>query len=496
MCRTTKRRCRHNPQRDRQRRAAMKTYRADLASAAAQFAGPSVIAVIDSAPSSALAPIATILGLDCATVSSVAPHTCLTHDISGALRELAAAQEADRLASAPVIIEYTQTRGYVPLHPLPGPITSHLAFEELFEKYGAPSVRTLSSDISGGWPLTAEELDQVESAQQRDRQNFADLMVASARQERETAMDPEIWQQNHAREQETIQQAEASCTAEDGIDFHSADGSDFTISAGEVKSICQAYGRLSGRSDINARFFATNSDAALAHAAYLTRCDSPLQAIGPENWADYIARAKGDENQARHDVAADVVTTFVREPAVVYTTRASDSYAALLGARKIRDHAETVAERWSIDTAGPWSKISSCAPGNQEVRLDGLLRPRNMIAEEPFGMYDGHSCLESGGMYLPESNVLDELAAYLKQLNRSDDDRVAAVAGEIVGKLQAVRTMPASKLAEHTERQWRLVELADAAERLCEDPNRIEDVTFLPVNDPDQMGLFALIAAT
>ena len=98
MCRTGTRRCpgAHNPQRDQARRQEMKIYRSDLMAAVTGTAGPAVLAVIESAPTSALAPIAVELGMDPSAVSSVRPSTRLTHDVTAVLRELSVAQASER----------------------------------------------------------------------------------------------------------------------------------------------------------------------------------------------------------------------------------------------------------------------------------------------------------------------------------------------------------------------------------------------------------------
>ncbi|KMV13916.1 hypothetical protein ACT17_32555 [Mycolicibacterium conceptionense] len=74
----------------------MKIYRSDLMAAVTGTAGPAVLAVIESAPTSALAPIAVELGMDPSAVSSVRPSTRLTHDVTAVLRELSVAQASER----------------------------------------------------------------------------------------------------------------------------------------------------------------------------------------------------------------------------------------------------------------------------------------------------------------------------------------------------------------------------------------------------------------
>ncbi|MBP2451802.1 hypothetical protein [Mycolicibacterium lutetiense] len=510
MCRTAKRRCPHNPQRDRERRAAMKTYRADLASAAAQFAGPGVLSVIAAAPASALAPIATDLGLDPATVSSVSPSTHVTHDISGALRGLAAAKAADaghvpseHTLRRAAILNYEHFRGYEPLHPLfVGVIAPPRELDDLRTSYAKVHEHTASDGLgAGNARLTVSELGAIEADRARRRQEIADLFVAETRQDRADAGDSEQWSEWLAAEQNSITTTETvSNTAPTRktsterqtapqISFHTADGFEENIDPATATHIAAAYTRLSGN-DVDIRFFATHSDAVLAHGVHIGRCDTPAEAIGEVNWKAYLTRADGDERKAREAVATDIETVFSSSDVAAFATRASHRRAL-----KVSEAVETAARRWEEDTDAAWKVFPSSGPVRHQVILDRLLRPRHLIGDDPFDLYDGVATYSSGGVYLPESNVVEAMVTHVKMLHQHHDLRMQAVADAIIDRARAARDLPTGSFAERIERQWQLVELADAAELLTEDPDHIEDVTLLTANDPNQMELFALDAA-
>lgn len=396
--------------------------------------------------------------------------------------------QAERLA------DYTLSRGYEPLHPLVGPTTALRTAEQLVAEHGTVAFRSIAGDLAAPVPLSPAGLAAVEANQRRERQEIVDLYVCKARELRQEISRTD-WVAMAANELRSIEAAEASGNRYAPICFHMADGDEESIGAAEVRALCKAYGRITCRGGIDAQFFGRNADAVLAHGVYITRCDTPEQAIGTKSWKQYLRRSKGDEQAARLSVASDIELVFVRESAVMFTTRAADPGEGTFGAGKISDDAQCVVDRWCEDTDDAWDRLPDNDGGHLRVILDRLLRPRSAIATEPFEYSDWDSSRStSGGIYGPEASAVERLVEMLGTVDRSVE-RMPLVINEIIAQARAVRTLPRSTLVEYVERQWRLTELADLAEELTMNPQRIDEAVVLPVDHPDQLQLFAVDAA-
>ncbi|MDB2196293.1 hypothetical protein [Mycobacteroides abscessus] len=403
-------------------------------------------------------------------------------------RKAQGSSQAERLA------DYTLSRGYEPLHPLVGPTTALRTAEQLVAEHGTVAFRSIAGDLAAAVPLSPAGLAAVEANQRRERQEIVDLYVCKARELRQEISRTD-WAAMAATELRSIEAAEASGNRYAPICFHTADGEEESIGAAEVRALCKAYGRITCRGDIDAQFFGRNADAVLAHGVYITRCDTPEQAIGTKSWKQYLRRSKGDEQAARLSVASDIELVFVRESAVMFTTRAADPGEGTFGAGKISDDAQCVVDRWCEDTDDAWDRLPDNDGGHLRVILDRLLRPRSAIATEPFEYSDWDSSRStSGGIYGPEASAVERLVEMLGTVDRSVE-RMPLVINEIIAQARAVRTLPRSTLVEYVERQWRLTELADLAEELTMNPQRIDEAVVLPVDHPDQLQLFAVDAA-
>lgn len=403
-------------------------------------------------------------------------------------RKAQGSSQAERLA------DYTLSRGYEPLHPLVGPTTALRTPEQLVAEHGTVAFRSIAGDLAAAVPLSPAGLAAVEANQRRERQEIVDLYVCKARELRQEISRTD-WAAMAATELRSIEAAEASGNRYAPICFHTADGEEESIGAAEVRALCKAYGRITCRGDIDAQFFGRNADAVLAHGVYITRCDTPEQAIGTKSWKQYLRRSKGDEQAARLSVASDIELVFVRESAVMFTTRAADPGEGTFGAGKISDDAQCVVDRWCEDTDDAWDRLPDNDGGHLRVILDRLLRPRIVIATEPFEYSDWDSSRStSGGIYGPEASAVEQLVEMLGTVDRSGE-RMPLVINEIIAQARAVRTLPRSTLVEYVERQWRLTELADLAEELTMNPELIDEAIVLPVDHPDQLQLFAVDAA-
>lgn len=403
-------------------------------------------------------------------------------------RKAQGSSQAERLA------DYTLSRGYEPLHPLVGPTTALRTAEQLVAEHGTVAFRSIAGDLAADVPLSPAGLAAVEANQRRERQEIVDLYVCKARELRQEISRTD-WAAMAATELRSIEAAEASGNRYAPICFHTADGEEESIGAAEVRALCKAYGRITCRGDIDAQFFGRNADAVLAHGVYITRCDTPEQAIGTKSWKQYLRRSKGDEQAARLSVASDIELVFVRESAVMFTTRAADPGEGTFGAGKISDDAQCVVDRWCEDTDDAWDRLPDNDGGHLRVILDRLLRPRIVIATEPFEYSDWDSSRSaSGGIYGPEASAVEQLVEMLGTVDRSGE-RMPLVINEIIAQARAVRTLPRSTLVEYVERQWRLTELADLAEELTMNPELIDEAIVLPVDHPDQLQLFAVDAA-
>ncbi|WP_234802915.1 hypothetical protein [Mycobacteroides abscessus] len=342
--------------------------------------------------------------------------------------------------------------------------------------------------------MSPTELASVEVNERRQRQEIIDLHVSKARKLRQEVSTAD-WEAMAAEELESIAAAESSGKPYASIAFRSADGNDESISAEEVKGLCKAYTRITGRVDVDPKFFAQNSEAVLAHAVHVTRCDTPEQAIGGNSWKQYLHRAKNDEQGARLAVAADIESVFVQESAAMFTTRAADSVDGAFGARDIGDHVQYVVGRWNVDTDEAWNRLPVPDSEYPRVILDRLLRPRVDIGSEPFDRFDWDSTHEAhGGLYGPESGAVECLVEMLVSVDRSDH-RMPLVINEIIAQAEAARALPRGTLVECVELQWRLAELADLAEQLTMNPQLINEAIVLTVDHPDQLQLFAVDAA-
>lgn len=393
----------------------------------------------------------------------------------------------DRLPAA-AVRDYRPSRGYLPLHPVPAPLPRLRGLAALREKHWAPEALSTWDGLDGGFPLEAAQLEAVQAQRVRRRQEIVDLCVAETRRERAEAADEHQWLQWALAESE---QAAAPVPhpaprPAPRIEFRTAEGALQRIAAADAAAIARAYGRLIGRRGTAAWFFALQNEAVLAHGAHMTSCDTPVEAIGAKSWSGYLEHAGGDEQHARQDAADDVAAVFGSVAAVRYATRAAADLAAALA-----EAAERVAARWQVNTAQVWNALPPSVPGNHQVVLDGLLRPRHALGEEPFSFFDHTAPFsrEHGGVYGAEAGAADELIDLLSSLYRRGDQKLLAVADEIADQARMARMLPTGT-AERTERQWRLAELVDAAERLVDDPDVVEQVEFLPLPDPDQLPLF------
>ncbi|SIM25679.1 Uncharacterised protein [Mycobacteroides abscessus subsp. abscessus] len=388
------------------------------------------------------------------------------------------------------LADYTLSRGYEPLHPLVGPATPLRPLEQLTADHGTPTFRFIAGDLAAALPLSPAELAAVEVNQHRQRQEIADLYVCKARELRQEISSAD-WAVMAAVELESIEAAESSGASRASVSFHTVDGNEESIDAAEVKTLCKAYGRITSRDDIDARFFARNADAVLAHAVYTTRCDTPEQAIGTRSWKRYLRRAKSDEQSARLAVVSDIEVVFVRESSAMFTTRAADPVNGKFGALEISDDAQCVVGRWGEDTDDVWNRLPDNGSGHQRVILDRMMRPRIDIGTEPFDRFGWDSDrAASGGIYGPESGAVELLVEALESLSGSDG-RIPLIITEILAQARSTRTLPRTTLVEYVERQWRLAELADLAEQLTINPHLADEAIVLPVNHPDQLQLFS-----
>lgn len=392
------------------------------------------------------------------------------------------------------LADYALSRGYEPLHPLVAPATPLRPVEQLTADHGTPTVRSIAGDLAAAVPMSPTELAAVEVNQRRQRQEIADLYVCKARELRQEISSAD-WAAMAAVELESIEAAEASGDSRVSVSFHTVDGNEESIGAMEVKTLCKAYGRITSRGNIDAHFFAGHADAVLAHAVYITRCDTPEQAIGAKSWKQYLRRAKGDEQSARLAVVSDIEIVFVRESAAMFTTRAADPVHGKFGALDVSDDAQYVVSRWSEDTDEVWNRLPDRAGGRQRVILDALMRPRIDIGSEPFGRFDWDSDqAASGGIYGPENGAVELLIEMFGFVDRSDE-RMMLVINEIIAQARAARALPRTTLVECVARQWLLTELADLAEQLTMNPQLINEAVVLTVDHPDQLQLFAVDAA-
>lgn len=539
MCRTNGRRCpRHRSvQRDRERRKAMRTYRADVATAAKAVAGPHVLDVIAAAPTAALAPLAAELGLNPTEVSSVAPSNRLNHDITETLRAFAVAQATDTAEAAAAeaatqladeVVTVTSSPApeglpfRVPSRNMPAP-WEILRKTEL-DTFAAPTLRALLFDPHAD----AAELDAAEQAAADKRQRYTDMCVTATRALRADTADtdldnaeaadpdddydaPETWESRRAAELAAVEAAE-KVGGNRGIpsfEFYTADGEEHRIDLRDARRAGEAYARLTGIGGVDLAYFTVpdNSDAALAFVAHLGGCHTPEQAIGEANWQRYLTQAEGDETAARKAAATDIAA-LSDETATAYITRAAAeerwtqrvdriNAGATAGLRQVNNRmlagaAEAVVDRWQADPAAAWAALPDATLGPRRLVFDDLITPRALRGENPFDRYDMSDNISgSGGLYQPEENVVGELSMSLSELLGTRDRLAADIAAEFAAAARAVRDLPTDTLAARTERQWRLVELTEAAGMLANDPEALRDVTLVPVDDPNQMVLFS-----
>mgnify|MGYP001442309471 CR=1 FL=1 len=511
MCRTGGRRCpRHrSAQRDRERRVAMRTYRADLHATAALMAGPQALDVIASAPTAALAALATELGLDPHTISSVSPSARVNHDITETLRAFAAARSEDLAAGQRAVTSRpAEALPYRVVPPDQTPSVAVLARTAL-DTVAPPSLADTLTRF-GGPHAGPEDFDAVEADVVERRARYTDLCVAAARAQR-FDLDAEDWQQWREREVATQADAEASTRSEQlsRVWFHTCDGEELALSLRQVHEITAAYQRLTGTTDIGAAHFATAeaADAATAFVAHLGYCNTPVEAIGDLNWSGYLNRAGGDAEAARHAAAADVAR-LADDQAFAYLTRLSTDnpnrrpigYRDPRGLDKVSapvlaERAEVVSRSWLADTAASWEELGPAHPPAQRVLMETVLGSRYAIADNPFTAYDLPEGVDgAGGVYGPEQCAVEEIARGVRELRNSGDPAAETVADAICEAAHQARALPTDTLAQRTERQWQLAELAEAAERLAVDPENLAEVTLVPFDDPGQMDLFGSTA--
>lgn len=394
----------------------------------------------------------------------------------------------DATVSASASLDYVRSRGYAPLHPLPERTWPLRDLTALRADYATIPDHSANAGLgtAGDLPLTAAELDAVDVDRARVRQEIADLLVAESRESRSQAADKDQWSAWADAERDATKAGAGKRT--DSVIFFDADATGDSVSAFNAVRISKAYARLSGHSEATEPgFFADNYEAVLAHAVHISRSDTPSEALGEIRWASYLKAAGGDAQRARHAVASHVATAFT-DRGVAYATRVGSETADDLACA-----IDAVVARWDEDIDSAWSDVDPGPLGRQRAVLgDALIRPRHEIAPEPFDLYDNlPSHITNGGVYCAERGAVDELVSLLSQLRDSHDECVTVVADEIAAQALEVRAMPMDTLAARTERQWRLVELVEAAESLVEDSQwSLEQVVLLPVDDPNQMALF------
>ena len=498
----------------------MRTYRADVSAAAAAVAGPHTLEVIATAPTSALAALATELGLNPYTISTVSPAVRVNHDIAETLRAFAAARNddlAESAAAAAAAVTSSHAAG-LPcrvLHPGQEPSVAALAKVSL-DTLAAPNL-TAQINGAGGPHASADELDAIDAEVADKRRRYADLCVAAARAQRRD-VDPDEWQSWRDHEA-TLAEAEGGGPSasqsksrsksrskpRSRIEFRTVDGNELSLPLGQVRDVTAAYRRLTGAAETDATHFADPdaADAATAFVAHLGSCHTPAEAIGTNNWNGYLTRAKGDIETARHAVAEDVLE-LSDSNALSYLTRlANDSpkrrppeYRDPRGldqvcAPDLAHRIEVVANGWMAETNAAWAELPAADPGPRRILMNTLLAPRHTIADDPFDHYDLPAGVSgSGGVYGPEQCAVEDISRGVRELRNSSAPVAEAVADAICEAAHRTRQLPSGTLSQRTERQWRLVELAEAAERMALDPDNIKDVTVVPFNDPNQMALF------
>ncbi|BBX82160.1 hypothetical protein [Mycolicibacterium aubagnense] len=396
--------------------------------------------------------------------------------------------------------QYVRYRGYTPLHPVTSPVNAPpRELDDLRHAYSGVGPHTAGDGLDGGLPLSPADIVEIEADRAARRQDLIDLFVAETRLCREDVATDEQWRLWADEEIASIVAATSTTESEQAqgerlhrasaITYRDAEGEVETISRAEATRIAKAYARLSGRSEAGSvEFFVSlaNTDAVLAHGVHFGRCDTPLEAIGERSWQAYLKRERGDEQRARRGVADDVARVFAGQNEAKYATRAAAEQC-----EDIDQAAHLVVERWSQNPSDVWKQLPPGLPNRTPLILGDLISERHTLAAEPFGyadFFDTHPA--SGGIYAAEYSVVEELAAAIKQLHGGRDPLIAMVADEIAERAAAARAMPTTTLAERVERQWLLVELTDAAQKLVGSPDAIKNVTVLPVVHPDQLRLF------
>lgn len=396
--------------------------------------------------------------------------------------------------------QYMRYRGYVPLHPLLSPVRAPAReLDDLRRTYAGIRPHTAGDGLDGGRPLSSADIADIEADRAAQRQDIVDLFVAETRASRTDVAADEQWQRWVADEHASIARATAAPgTAADQesrrsrartITYRDAESEEQTIGLADAIRIATAYGRICGKSDAESlEFFAcaANTDAVLAHGVHIGRCDTPAEAIGEKNWRTYLKRARGDAERARRAVADDVSVVFAGQNEAKYATRAAGEQST-----DIDQAAHVVVERWSQHPSEVWKLLAPGLPHRAPLILGDLVSERHVLADDPFSYSDFVETHQaSGGVYGAEYAVVEELVAAIKQLHDGRDPLIATVADEIAERATVARALPTATLAERVERQWQLVELTDAAQKLVESPHLVRDVTVLPIVHPDQMGLF------
>lgn len=509
MCRIGGRRCpRHRAvDRDRERRAAMRTYRADLTSTAAAVAGPATLEVIRSAPTSALADLARELGLDPKTVSTVSPAQHTGHDTTETMQAFAKARRRDARTRRAVTSSDAATglpfRVPPPTESVPLAPLSKVPLEQF-----APPTVTAILTRNGGAHATVDELDDAEKAAALQRQRYVDLCVAAARAQRADT-DPEDWQQWRDAEIACAQLSAARTrnARPSLVYFHTCDGEELFLTHQQVRTITEAYAQLTGTDPAPAGRYAepAAADKAIAFAAHIASCTTPVEAIGSDNWNRYLHNAKGDVETARQAVADDI-DALADPTALAYLTRLStdNPNRRPIGYRNPRgldqvntetlaDAAARLSHAWQADTNAAWEKLPApptvCGP--RQALLEELLPARHSLAADPFEFYDlPEGVPGSGGLYGPEQNAVEEISLNVRVLHNSGEPAAEVVADALCEAARRARDLPTGTLAQRTERQWRLVQLAVAAEQLGLNPESAADVETVPFNDPDQLDMF------
>lgn len=377
--------------------------------------------------------------------------------------------------------DYLRSRGYAPLQPTLAELPPLLDLDSLTRKFNDPDPHSVSDGISGRYPLNSEQVAAADIARAHRRQRLVDFHVTAMAAQRESFGGEEQCRQWTVAELGQIARGAA-------VAFRTADGVEHSVTALEAARAARTFARLSGRYGIGGGFFSTNSAAVLAHAVHLTRCDTPLEAIGETAWSAYLCHVGGDAQRARHSVAADIAELLcTATETAAFVLRTDEDRRG-----QIVDMAATAVDRWKIDSDRAWAALPGSTWSGMKAVVDALLLPREELADEPFMVVDPYLHSAAGSLYGAEQGAVDRLAESAKRLDHHGDRQLLIIVDELIARAQSARDLPTTTLVDRVERQWRLLELADAAERLADDPALVDAVSFMNIPAPNQLPLLEL----